>query len=1150
MKMSIENRRKLYNNNWTCRVYDVTDVEDPGVKTPADVDVSTFEPVTVPHDALIDDANRFYQSCIVWYAKKLGFKVKPDKRYVIYFEGVYMNSDVFVGDIRVGGRPYGYSSFYIELTDHIKSEDDIIYVRAEHLCPNSRWYGGPGINRDVWIYELDDSFVDMDSIYISTDRENGDRWKVDLSFDIDRGKNSVGSDMSFACELIDNGGNVIYRSDVIGISDATGTSDAMDTSSAIGTSDSMGTSGTDHVKYSFEIADISPWDISDPTMYSLKISLYADNGSETEKLDEVSQHFGFRTIEFTTDRGFFLNGNHVKLRGVCLHTDGGAIGMAFHKDMARRQLLTMKGMGVNAIRFAHNPPAPGFLDLCDEYGMLVMDESFDCWRGGKTRFDYGRFFDEWAKRDITDYIKRDRNHPSVIMWSLGNEIYDTHKDAGEGKKTLQMLMDAAGQADPAHNAYPTLCSNYMPWENTQKCADVIKLIGYNYAERLYKEHHEAHPDWIIYGSETASCVQSRGIYHFPLSRSLLTDEDEQCSSLGNSTTSWGAKNLEYCITTERDTDYSLGQFLWSGIDYIGEPTPYHTKNSYFGMADTACFPKDAYYLFKAEWKDVKKSPMVHLLPYWDHNPGQMTDVRICSNASDVELFLNGRSLGRKIIDHEHGTELYTDYRVSYEPGELKAVAYGDDGGIIATDIHHSFKDVSALVLSEDHFDAKEGCDELFFVEIHGVDEGAHPVENSNARVKVNVSGHGYLYGIDNGDSTDYDSFKGDSKRMFGGKLLAIVRSDGSGGPIDISAEIDKDDIPVRKIELDPDTEGPVVLSPEHDSAVFKTTVYPKDAKDYDISYEITNESGVIIKNAEVTDQRDGHLTVRAIGDGEMKLRAVCRDRSGKVILISAYEIKAQGFGALNFDPFSFVTASLYTDSSDDIGNGNDSGVATPPESDGWVAYENTDFGNGADTVTIPIFELSGDPLDIVFWCGIPHSEGSCVIGRGHYHKPSIWNVYQEQTFKLDRVLKGIQTFAIEIDSHKAHIQGFVFDRLSRAGMMNPATSADEIYGDTYDVREDAVYGIGNNVSLVFKDYDLGENGVGRLTICGHTPMDNNTVHILFEGGATKERRMVEFAGSEGFTERNFIIEKVSGTVDITFVFLPGCDFDLKWFKLE
>ncbi len=1180
--------------------------------------------VTIPHDALIADAKDFYRDCVILYKRRLGITVKPDRRYLIYFEGMYMDSTVFVGDKEVGRWPNGYTSACMEITDYITSPDDEVCVRMVIRCPNSRWYGGAGIYRDVWLYDMPRSFIKPDGIYVSTDVCDTDTGKNDasgadaqLSVSHDATVNiaiepdiaSKDKDARFETEYIlspyhgDASENRPASCDHV----AGSVEDRIDDTDVIYRSGLIGYSTDGPTTVSLRPGcEVKLWDTTNPALYRLTVRLYKDG--ELACTEETV--FGFRDIRFTSDKGFFLNGRHIKLRGVCLHSDSGALGIAFHKDIALRQLKLMKDMGANAIRFAHNPPAPEYLRLCDEQGMLVMDEIFDCWRGGKNPYDYGRFFDDWSEKDMESFIRRDRNHPSVIMWSLGNEIYDTHKDADEGIKTLTELMELVDMYDPDHNAHPTICSNYMAWENTQKAADIIKLIGYNYTERLYEKHHAEHPDWIIYGSETASCVQSRGVYHFPADRSLLSDADMQCSSLGNSTTSWGARNQDFCIATERDTEYSLGQFLWSGIDYIGEPTPYHTKNSYFGLADTACFPKDAYYLYQAEWTDVRENPMIHILPYWDHNPGQLIDVRVCSNAPEVELFLNGESQGRCVIDHEHGYSFYADYKLIYVPGELKAVAYDgggyEDADIIAVAVEHSYGDVKALKLnvtdSEGILLADNGMsivtgtgatdeghtavtlsnvkedDRLFFVTITAQDADGHEVKNANTSVKVTVTGGGRLCGLDNGDATDYESYKGDTKRLFSGRLLAIIRSDGRGEDIRIDASIDESEIRVRKAELvavspsitadkagvklpvsidgSRDTSMPV-FTPDSDEREFEVRIYPHNALGYELDYEIANINGVKIQNAAVVsadsaDCKDNDLykiRVKAYADGDMKLRVLCRQTSGDApYLISSLELKAEGFGALNTDPYTFVSASLYTAFGGQIGNGNDNGISSLPQSDSWVAYGNIDFGSGTEEVTIPIFELASAPLNLIFWDGIPHEEGSHIVGTGDYHKKSMWNVYQEQTFKLDRLLKGIGTFAIEIDDHKAHIKGFEFIRVDIAHRLNKATEADEIYGDSFKVREDAVYGIGNNVSLVYKNVDLGREGIGRVSICGHTPMENNSVHIIFAGKDTKERRIVEFAGSDDFVTREFVIEKVSGLVDITFLFLPGCNFDLKSFR--
>ena len=301
---------------------------------------------------------------------------------------------------------------------------------------------------------------------------------------------------------------------------------------------------------------------------------------------------------------------------------------------------------------------------------------------------------------------------------------------------MEKLIAEVRRYDSLKNAAVTLGSNYMPWENTQKCADVIKLIGYNYGENYYEEHHKKHPDWMIYGSETGSIVQSRGIYHFPYQQSVLADEDEQCSSLGNSTTSWGAKSTEACILAERDHPYSCGQFIWTGFDYIGEPTPYHTRNSYFGQIDTAGFPKDSYYIYQAAWTDYKKAPMVHIFPYWDFNEGQFIDLRVCSNAPVVEVFFNGKSQGTFTIDHENGMELTGHWQLPYKEGEIRAVACDESGKIVAEEVRYSFGEAKRILLKPQKQSLRANGEDLLFLEISMEDENGYPVENANNRVLI------------------------------------------------------------------------------------------------------------------------------------------------------------------------------------------------------------------------------------------------------------------------------------------------------------------------------------------------------------------------------------------------------------------------------
>ena len=629
--------------------------------------------------------------------------------------------------------------------------------------------------------------------------------------------------------------------------------------------------------------------------------------------------------------------------------------------------------------------------------------------------------------------------------------------------------------DPKGNAPVTIGSNYMPWPNAQKCAELIDIVGYNYGEKFYHQHHLEHPDWVIYGSETASVVSSRGIYHFPFEASILADDDEQCSALGNSSTSWGAKSPEACIIAERDAPFSLGQFLWTGFDYIGEPTPYHTKNSYFGQLDTATFPKDSYYIYQAAWTDRRKRPVVHLFPYWDFSPGQMIDVRAATNAPRVELRLNGRPLGVRELDHERGAQLVGWWKVPYEPGVLEAIAYDEDGRVIATDVRRSFGDAKRIRLRADKpMLAADGTD-LTFVEIGMEDGDGNPVENAVNRVRVDVSGAGRLVGLDNGDSTDYDPYKGVSRRLFSGKLMAIIAAGTEPGPVRVEVsspgletavlELEaivpaggapkgvsarmanrplpvvtgrEDEVPVRKIELV--SAAGQRFDPTLREIVVEARLHPENASYRDVEWRVVNDAGIDSNLAKV--EADGLVAkVTALGDGNFRLRCMSRNGTDKIRLIASLEFKVEGLGPAYKDPYGFIAGGLYDEAAGEAGNGNERGVATARDGETVVCWRGIDFGPvGSDTITIPIFALTSEPYSLQIWEGMPGEEGAERLADVIYQKPSRWNVYQEETYKLSKVLKGVTSISF-VTRAKMHIKGFSFARRNRAFERNDAVPA-------------------------------------------------------------------------------------------------------------
>ena len=765
------------------------------------------------------------------------------------------------------------------------------------------------------------------------------------------------------------------------------------------------------------------------------------------------------------------------------------------------------------------------------------------------------------------------------------------------------LMNAVHKWDYRNNAPVTIGSNFMPWENAQKCADIVKMAGYNYAEKYYAEHHEKYPDWVIYGSETSSVVQSRGIYHFPLERATLIEEDEQCSSLGNSTTSWAAKNAEYCITMDRDTEYSCGQFIWTGFDYIGEPTPYQTKNSYFGQIDTAGFPKDSFYLYQAEWTDYKEAPMVHVYPYWDFNPGQMVDIRICSNAPEVELFVNGQSQGRKKIDHNKGTVLQPHWKAVYEPGSIKAVAYDENGKVIAEEERHSFGDTAGFVLETDKTVMNADGLDMIFVEISAVDKDGYPVENAADYVKVTVSGAGRLVGLDNGDSADYDQYKGTVRKLFQGKLLAMIAAKTEPGEITVMVEPVLDDeclktvntgngvnsadlpwqpkaatlqlqaveasvmegitataenadcplaevehgfVPVRKLELRA-VEGQC-LTKEQPSVIVTADIYPANATDTSVMWSVTDAGGLESRIANIEVLPDGRSAkITGIGDGDFYVRCMSKSGTGKVKLISLLDMKIEGMGAAFINPHEPVAGVAYSSHKGDIGKGPSDSAGTEKDVETWLTYDNLDFGDyGSDEVTLSIFANDDDPHNLQIWQGIPGEEGSELLGDVIYHKVHIWEVFIPETFRLKKRVSGVSTITI-VAYDKLLLENFCFAKQEKAFARLAVAETAVIYGDSYQLRENAVEQIGNNVSLSYENMNFGEEGTCSITICGRTPLPKNTIQLRVTGD-TELVQVLEFPHSEEYVCKTFELPKITGNTSVTFVFLPGCNFDFEWFE--
>jgi len=767
-----------FDRAWRFHLGDVAGAQD------ATFDDSGWRSLDLPHDWSIEgefsDTNPAgagggaLPGGVGWYRKTFSVAEGDTSRLVfVEFDGVYRNSEVWINGHYLGKRPYGYSSFRYELTPHLRRgpASNVMAVRVDNAQqPNSRWYSGSGIYRHVRLVTTDPVHVDHWGTYVTTPEVGTASARVTMRTTI-RNASQSEQPITLRTSLYDAAGREVA---------------AASTEAGI-PHDSIGEIAQDLV-----IRDPTLWSLERPYLYRAASRVVCRGKPCT---DDYGTSFGVRTFAFDPDRGFILNGAHVKIRGVCLHHDLGALGAAVNTRALERQLEIMRDMGVNAIRTSHNPPAPELLDLTDRMGFIVLDEAFDMWKKQKTKYDYHLDWDAWHVRDLSDMVRRDRNHPSVFMWSIGNEVMEQWtNDDTTAAPIARELAGIVRRLDPTRPI--TSANNNGSPANPLFHAGALDLLGHNY-------HHEAWPNlpaqfpgakFVI--TEAMSALNSRGVYEQP-SDSVASYEtpyvkdhgpqpnkDYRLSSYDDRKAFWGSLHEESLRLFER-YPFLSGMFIWTGIDYLGEPTPYEwpARSSYFGVVDLAGFPKDPYYLYQSEWT---QRPMLHVFPHWNWAAGDTVDVWAYTNGDEVELLLNGTSLG---VKRTEGDVLHLMWRVAYTPGTLRAVARRGSHAI-ATEEVRTAGAPARLALAPDRSVVHADGSDLSFVTVTVLDRAGIAVPTADHLVRFRVAGDARIAGVDNGDQISHAPFEADRVRLFNGKALVIVRAGERAGTVTLTAEAD------------------------------------------------------------------------------------------------------------------------------------------------------------------------------------------------------------------------------------------------------------------------------------------------------------------------------------------------------------------------
>lgn len=690
-----------------------------------------------------------------WYRKHFTSENSVfGKRLSIEFDGVYKNAEVWINGHYLGIRPYGFSSFIYDLTSYMNpaGQTNVLAVKVDNSKqPNSRWYSGSGIFRHVWLIKNHEVKIEpWRSVVISTVHEKNATVNAE---NLVYNRSKQGHTVTETDELLSPSGKLI-SSNHLAFSVAPG--------------DSI------KIKTVFQVSGAALWDVNKPNLY--KIVSRLNDGKVI--LDTYSQTFGIRSINFTADSGFYLNGRRLKILGVCDHHDLGCLGAAFNDRAMQRKLEILKSAGVNAIRTSHNPPAPELLDLCDRMGLLVVDEAFDLWQVAKNPFDYHLDYAAWHIRDLSDMVLRDRNHPSIILWSIGNEIPEQRMPEG-GKMAAEL--SAIVKKYDITRFVTSACDNIVGADKNG-FVDALDIAGINYHIYEYDKQHKQYPLRKLFGSETASALSTRGIYHMPADSNILKTSDLFCSSYDNCVVEWGSA-AESAWKAVKDRDFIAGTFVWTGFDYIGEPTPYDypAHSSYFGFIDLCGFPKDGFYMYQSQWT---AKPVVHLLPHWNWTAGQLIDVWAYTNCDEVRLFLNGKSIGSKFFADQQ--KFHVSWKVPFEPGKLLAIGYKNGNQVIQDSVQTAGKAFS-IAASADRKIIYHGGQDLSFITVCVLDKSGIKVPDASNLIHFSVRGAGEVAGVDNGNEISLEPFQANERKAFNGMALVIIKGNRAEGQIQLEA---------------------------------------------------------------------------------------------------------------------------------------------------------------------------------------------------------------------------------------------------------------------------------------------------------------------------------------------------------------------------